>query len=125
MLYKGIRFPLEKSTSGFLLDLTIQDSDVVKSNLIYLLTTQKGERRYKPDFGTNILKYLFEPATDSTADKIKGEITDAVVKYMPSVTIDSVQIIYDDNNRRLVGLKLFISYNKGIIKQSEDVDVFF
>ena len=88
----NIGFPFKDSTRGFFLDLTDQDNDAIKSDLIHLLLTRKGQRLYNPDFGTDLLKYIFEPQDGLTFDGIKSEITDVVKKYLPGITLDDLTV---------------------------------
>ena len=41
-----------------------------KDNLKNLILTRKGERLYMPDFGTNLLKFIFEPNDITTQSEI-------------------------------------------------------
>jgi phage baseplate assembly protein W len=53
--------------------------------------TQKGERYYEPDFGTNLLKYVFEPNDNLTATEVEKELKKTVSLYIPALTINSVE----------------------------------
>ena len=37
------------------------DKDAIRADLLHLLLTNKGERLYLPDFGSDLKKYIFEP----------------------------------------------------------------
>lgn len=106
----GIKFPLKNSTKGFYFDLTTTTKDQVRSNLIHLLLTKKGSRLYRPDFGCNILEYLFEPADNQTFELIKTEIIDTVRTNMQGINIDSVTVEYEDHT---VSLNVLYSFNNG------------
>ena len=45
----------------------------IKADLMHLLLTRKGQRLYNPDFGTDLLKFIFEPEDGMTLDGIKQE----------------------------------------------------
>lgn len=86
----NINFPFKDSGKGFFLDLNSEDSRAIKADLMHLLTTRKGERLYMPDFGTNLLKFIFEPNDGKTLGEIKDEISQSVKKYMPNLRINDV-----------------------------------
>ena len=73
----GITFPFTDSSEGFFLGLNkIPDSEV-RSNLIHLILTLKGTRYFLPDFGTNLMRYIFEPMDSATKTSIDNEIREA------------------------------------------------
>ena len=57
----NIRFPFFDSAKGFFLDLNKTDENAIKSDLMHLILTNKGERLYNPEFGTNLRRFIFEP----------------------------------------------------------------
>lgn len=88
----NIKFPLrDDSAKNKYLQMTQITKDALGSNLLLLLLTQKGERYYEPDYGTNLLKYIFEPSDDITIGDIEKEIKDTVGLYIPSLTIDKIR----------------------------------
>ena len=88
----GITFPFIDSSEGFFLGLNTDTDSEVRSNLIHLILTPKGSRYYLPDFGTNLSKYIFEMMDTTTKISIEREIREAVAKYIPSLTINSVNV---------------------------------
>jgi phage baseplate assembly protein W len=87
----NITFPLndDVSTNSYFL-MSKVTKDAFSSDLLILLVTQKGERYYEPDYGTNLLKYIFEPNDNLNADDIEKEIKTTVSTYIPALTINSV-----------------------------------
>jgi len=57
-----------------------------------LILTRKGQRLYNPDFGTNLLQFIFEPNDDLTFSSIKQEITDVVKRYLPNLQINEISV---------------------------------
>ena len=88
----NINFPFKDSPKGFFLDLTKTDAQAVKADLMHLILTRKGERLYLPDFGTNLLKYIFQPNDSATQSEIKDEISQTVKKYLPNLQINEVKV---------------------------------
>ena len=95
--YINIQYPFVNSTKGFFLELTDNDNQAIKSDLMHLILTKKGERYYLPEFGTNLLQYIFEPNDGISQSKILDEITTAVKKYMPNLSIDQLDIATPEN----------------------------
>ena len=88
----NIRFPLrddnDKNTYFQLNQIT---KDAFSSDLLLLLLTEKGERYYDPNYGTNLLKYIFEQNDDLVRQDIEQEIKLTVSLYIPNLTINSVK----------------------------------
>jgi phage baseplate assembly protein W len=90
--YININYPFRNSPKGFFLDLTTTDNQAIKSDLMHLILTRKGQRLYNPDFGTNLLQFIFEPNDDLTFSSIKQEITDVVKRYLPNLQINEISV---------------------------------
>lgn len=72
--------------------------DVVKQNLKTLVLTDRGERIMLPDFGVGLKKFLFENFSQTTEMQIKSEVSSQVRKYMPFVSIESINVLEDTTN---------------------------
>lgn len=88
--YIGVKYPFKESPQGFFIDLNSTDRDEIKSDLLHLILTRRGQRYYLPEFGTNLLQFIFEPNDIITHSDIEKEIKDTVKKYIPNLTINSV-----------------------------------
>ena len=70
-------------------DLLVKKEDAaVKQAVLNLLLTNKGERVYDSDYGSNIRTYLFEPLDFGTAGTIKDEIVRTIKNYEARGSID-------------------------------------
>lgn len=90
--YINIHYPFKDSSKGFFLDLNSDDQSAIKSDLMHLILTRKGQRLYNPDFGTDLLRYIFEPEDGFTLNQIKEEITNVVKKYLPKLQINNINV---------------------------------
>jgi len=110
----NIKFPLEDDNAkkGLVL-LNEVTKDSLTSNLILLLLTNKGERYYQPDYGTNLLQYIFEPRDNFTLADIQEEIRLTVKTFIPQLDIDDVQFYtdFDDQNDQLPANQVDIVIN--------------
>ena len=63
--YYGIKFPFtDRNMEGFFVDLNSTIQDKVASEIAHVILTPKGTRLRRPEFGTDLLKYVFEPNDD-------------------------------------------------------------
>jgi phage baseplate assembly protein W len=91
---------------------TYSTKDQIKSNLINLLLTDKGERIMNPEFGADIRRSLFDNITDSSIELLKNKIIDAVNMFIPEIYLGDIDIIpdYDYNTLNItVNYRLIIS----------------
>ena len=91
--YININFPFKNSNKGFFLDLNSDDNAAIKADLLHLILTRKGQRLYNPEFGTDLLKFIFEPEDTMSLNNIKSEITSVVKKYLPKLQITSIDVV--------------------------------
>jgi phage baseplate assembly protein W len=94
----NIQYPFKNSPQGFFLNLNSTDAEAIKSDLMHLLLTRKGERLYNPDFGTNLLKYIFEPNDNMTLEALKDEVSNTVKRYLPNLSIKNISVTESDDS---------------------------
>jgi phage baseplate assembly protein W len=105
--------------------------DSYSSNLLLLLLTQKGERYYESDYGTNLIKYIFEPNDNVTSQEIEEEIRNTVSLYIPEVKITSVTFNWNNDeegnptseNQLNVNVKFI--YTEGSLNEEGNIDLNF
>ena len=90
--YINSRYPFQDSEVGFFLALNNTDSDAIKSDLMHLILTRKGQRLYNPDFGTDLLKFIFEPEDSTSLNQIKEDISTVVKKFLPKLNVTQVSV---------------------------------
>jgi phage baseplate assembly protein W len=112
--YININFPFKNSPEGFFLDLTTTDNAAIKADLMHLILTRKGQRLYNPDFGTNLLLYIFEPNDSITYSDLKDEISTTVKKYFPTINIDNLSVTEDEEREYTAVIKLEYTINDGV-----------
>lgn len=96
--YININYPFKDSKQGFFLDLNSEDNAAIKADLMHLILTRKGQRLYNPDFGTDLLRYIFEPEDELTLSLIKEEINNSVKKYLPKLQIKEITVTQSEDS---------------------------
>ena len=76
-----------------------KDNAAIKQSIIRLLLTNRGERLFNSDYGSNIRSFLFEPLDFGTAAQVKMNIRSTLNEYEPRITVETVAVIpnFDDN----------------------------
>ena len=89
----GIKYPFTlENEEGLFLDVNNSVADCIKSQLLHLLFTPKGQKLRDPEFGTDLIKYIFNPSDSETFNGIKTEITSQVSKYIPSIEFRDITL---------------------------------
>jgi len=82
-------------------DLVVsRDASAIKQAIVNLLLTNKGERPFNPDYGSNIRSYLFEPLDYGTAAQVEMSITSTLSEFEPRINVLSIETYpnYDNNS---------------------------
>ena len=82
-------------------DLVVsKDASAIKQAIVNLLLTNKGERPFNPDYGSNIRSYLFEPLDFATAGQIELSIRNTISEFEPRINVLSMETFpnYDTNS---------------------------
>lgn len=119
--YINIDYPFKDSDNGFLLQLNNTDSGAIKADLMHLILTQKGQRLYMPDFGTDLMRYIFEPNDAKTLSEIKLDIQETVKKYIPNLTINEVKVDKEPTNEYKATIRIDYSINEDVFVESDFV----
>jgi phage baseplate assembly protein W len=62
------------------------------SNIRNLLLTNRGERVGQPTFGGDLLLTLFEPMSDQLITSVEERISEAMVEWLPHVTVNKLNV---------------------------------
>jgi phage baseplate assembly protein W len=119
----NIRFPFFDSKKGYFLEMTKTSKDAIKSNLMHLLLTNKGERLYMPEFGTNLRKYIFEQNDLETQVNIKDEIQNTITKFIPNLIIDTLEVIPLENKHNAVKVRLEYTVTNNTFEESDIITI--
>jgi len=95
----GVVFPLMNG-GNFQQSLTIKEQ--VKSNIINVLLTEKGERIFQPNFGSNLKSLLFEQITPTSLENVENDIRISLSTWLPYVNVNNLVVVQDDRNPNLV-----------------------
>jgi phage baseplate assembly protein W len=112
--FYGIKFPFsEESDRLTYLDINETKEESIRSMLLHIILTPKGQRLRKPEFGTNLIKFIFDANDEETWEGIKEEIRKAVTFYLPAVTFNDINVIRDENNEQAIYIEIdyTVEYN--------------
>lgn len=122
--FYNIKFPFTTDNiHGQFIDLNKNTLDKVTSQIVHVLLTQKRSRIRMPEFGTNLMKYVFEPNDELTWDNIKEEARNAVATYVTDTNLTNLDIYNSNDDDNMVYLSLSFTTKVGNIVQENKVYV--
>ena len=101
---------------------TYSTKEQIKSNLINLLLTDKGERIMNPEFGADLRRSLFDNITQSNTDLLQTKIIDAINIFIPEIELTNVTV---EPNIDYNTLNVTIDYRLRISNTPDQVTVQF
>jgi|ETNmetMinimDraft_26_1059896.scaffolds.fasta_scaffold116563_2 phage baseplate assembly protein W len=79
--------------------------NAIKQSLKTLVLTRNGDRLFRPEVGSNVYSYLFEPIMPETTISIQKAIEDIINKYEPRVLVSDVEVLPEiDYNRYTINI---------------------
>lgn len=99
--------------------------DLVRSQVMQLMRTKKGERPMLPNYGMELENYLFDPLTSQLATYIASDVKKQMQLYAPNIEVVSLRVFQDDNVKGygMPGISLSLTVMPKGDNQSLDVDI--
>lgn len=119
----NIKFPFQDSQKGYYLDLSVTSKDAIKADLMHLILTRKGTRYYKPDFGTNLLKFIFEPNDFISQSTINQDIRDTIKKYLPNLQVDNIKINKSKTDNHLANVIIEYTITDNVFQETDFIEI--
>ena len=76
----------------------LENEKAIGQSIRNILSTDNGERLFRPDLGAGIRQMLFEPMNAFTDAKMQTAIESAIEAQEPRVVVQSVGISADEDN---------------------------
>ena len=122
--YYDIKFPFTSDNmDGFFIDLNENLSDKVLSEILHVILTPKETRLRMPDFGTDLVKYIFELKDKDAWDGIRQEIIANVTRYVPDAVLNDIKVLQKEDDEHLILLEIDYSVKTGISQENKKVVV--
>ena len=86
----GFGFPMGVDARGGI-RMARSESDIEEAIRI-VLSTARGERRMRPEFGCAIHEYVFAPMDPTTTGLVSYHVTEALGRWEPRIKVDKVQV---------------------------------
>jgi phage baseplate assembly protein W len=104
--FRGIAFPFGRSQTA--IPAPVEDEDLVKQSLIQIVTTARGERVMRPDFGSGAYAFVFENNDVILAELIRDELTAAISKFEPRAIVRNI-VVERDGSEVIITIHYIVS----------------
>ena len=112
--YFGIKYPFRNDgVQNFYVDANESVADKVKSQLIHIVFTPKGQRLRNPEFGTDLIKFIFDPNDDMSWESVKNEVSDSVNRWASNITIRNIEVVKNTEDEHEIYVRLDYSVTEG------------
>lgn len=103
----------------------ISDLNVILNSWNNILLTPRGTYLHDPEFGSDLYKYVFEPADETTVENVKREIVERITIYDNRALIESINVTIQNDGKRF-NVKVYVNYQgeKGILDVKFDDTTF-
>ncbi len=66
--------------------------DDVRQAIRIILSTDRGERLMRPDFGAGLSDFLFEPVTATTFERVRNRVREALIDWEARIDLVAVRV---------------------------------
>lgn len=113
--FYGVKYPfVAEDVENYFVDVNKTMKDKVRSLLMHVIFTPKGQKLRDPEFGTDLIKYIFEPNDSISWEGVKTEVSEAVNKYVKGVTINNISVMKNDEEGAEIYVRLDYIVSDGI-----------
>ncbi len=89
----------------------VSDETELREALGIILTTVRGERFLRPDFGVDLCEYQFTPITTALKMHMEDLIRHALLRYEPRVTLNNITISVEDSLEGILTIHVAYTIN--------------
>ena len=112
--YYGIKYPFTaQGDENFLLDVNYDLKSKIRSILMHVIFTPKGQKLRDPEFGTNLVKYIFEQGDGFTFESVRDEVSVVVSRYIDGITINDISIMESNEDFLKIYVRLDYTVTSG------------
>jgi phage baseplate assembly protein W len=122
--YINIDFPFRDSSDGSYFKMNKTDKDAIRADLLHLLLTNKEERLYLPEFGSDLKKFIFEPNDEITQEEIKDNLNQTITRFIPNLLINDISF-RNDTIEELIIVELTYTVIEGTFTSTDTITLTF
>lgn len=101
----GWKFPVQVEPTTGRIEISKYEQDVREAIWI-ILSTARGERVMRPDFGCGIHDLMFAPISAATVGEVESNVREALINWEPRIEIINLEVSDEEsfNGKLLISL---------------------
>lgn len=100
--YFDIKYPFTNDDfERYELDMNVSQKERITSDILHVLFTPKGQRLRMPTFGTDLIKYIFDPNDSMSWAGIKKEIQETVSRWVSGVKLNNIEVLSTEDGTQV------------------------
>jgi phage baseplate assembly protein W len=100
-LGRGLKFPIGVDGRGVLSASEYEED--VRDSVTIILSTAKGERVMRPDFGCGVHDFVFEAVSNSTLSLVEASVREALARWESRIELVAVKAAANDHRQEKAG----------------------
>lgn len=110
----GVKYPfLNDNERHFYVAANESVADKVRSQLMHIVFTPKGQRIRNPEFGTDLIKYIFDQNDGVTWESVKTEVSESVTRWSNNLSLRNISVVKSEEDESQVFVRLDYSVTEG------------
>ena len=112
--YFGIKYPfLADSVTGFYVAANETVAEKVRSQLMHIVFTPKGQRIRNPEFGTDLIKFIFDQNDGMTWESVKMEVGESLKRWSTNLSLRDIKVVKSEENESQIFVRIDYSVTEG------------
>jgi phage baseplate assembly protein W len=99
---------------------TYTSREVVKTNLVNWLLTNRGERVFRPNFGADLRALLWEGINEGTTNALESRIKDSIASNFPSIQVKKLNF---DNQPDSNTINFILTYSITNMGAEDEINI--
>lgn len=110
----GIKYPfIADDVTGYYVAANKTVAEKVRSQLMHIVFTPKGQRIRNPEFGTDLIKYIFDQNDGMTWEAVKTEVSESVTRWATNINLKDIRVVKSEEDDSQVFVRLDYSVTEG------------
>jgi uncharacterized protein len=86
---------------------TVAFEEDIRQAIRIILGTNPGERVMRPDFGAGLNAFVFEPLNETTKQRVKTRVEEALIDWEPRIDVEEIKVTIDllERNKLLIDIR--------------------
>ena len=90
---------------------TYTNLEVIMQSIWVILNTPKGSRVWQPEFGCNVMAYIWDLLDDKTVNTMRTEIENALTRWEPRINLEEVNVTVSPYKQGTIDVSITFNYD--------------